>query len=71
MRLYELSGLAEVFCSRIQIFDCGILSVFSFTKSDRVESSTFRDTHKEIYCSRMYGKELAIKMNERYLYENS
>ncbi|NLT10804.1 MAG: LytTR family transcriptional regulator [Clostridiaceae bacterium] len=73
MRLYELEAALPRYFVRVSRSSIvSILNVFSIHKNlTGLSLLTFRDTHKEIYCSRMYGKELAMKMNERYLYENS
>ena len=72
LRLYELEAMLPGFfvkASRSAIVS--ILHVFSVQRGlTGLSLLSFRNSHKEIYCSRMYGKEVMRKMNERYLYEN-
>ena len=73
MRLYELeAGLPGYFVRVSRSAIVSILHVFSIQKGlTGVSQVSFRETHKEIYGSRMFGNELSRKMKERYLYENA
>lgn len=72
-RLYELEGtLPDYFVRASRSAIVSILHVFSIKKGlTRVNLISFRQSHKEIYCSRMYSNELFRKMNERYYYDNT
>ncbi len=73
MRLYELeASLPGYFVRASRSAIVSILHVFSIQKGlTGVSQISFRQTHKEVYGSRMYGNELSRKMKERYLYENA
>jgi len=71
-RLYELENLLPPYFVRVSR-SCIIntLHVYSIRKSiSRVCQISFRHSHKEVYGSRLYSKELFKKMEERDLYEN-
>lgn len=72
MRLYELeTTLPGYFVRASRSAIISIMHVFSVQKGlTGLSLLSFRRSHKEIYCSRMYGKELMRKLNERYIYEN-
>jgi len=72
-RLYELEAILPAYFVRVsRSAIVSILHVFSIQKSlTRVNLISFRNSHKELYGSRLYSKELFRKMNERYLYENT
>ena len=72
LRLYEIEAMLPGYFVRISRSALvNTIHVFSIQKSlTRVSLISFRNSHKEVYCSRMYGNELFRKMNERYLYEN-
>jgi DNA-binding LytR/AlgR family response regulator len=67
MRLYELEAILPgnfVRVSRAAIIN--IQHVFSIQKGlTRIILITFRQSHKVIYCSRMYSNNLIHKMEER------
>jgi len=71
-RLYELEAILPAYFVRVsRSAIVSILHVFSIQKSlTRVNLIAFRNSHKELYGSRLYSNELFRKMNERYLYEN-
>lgn len=71
-RLYELeSALPGYFVRVSRSAIASILHIYSIQKGlTGVSLVAFRKSHKEIYCSRMYGRELFRKMNERFMYEN-
>jgi DNA-binding LytR/AlgR family response regulator len=73
MRLYELETILPGFFVRVsRSAIVSILHVLSIQKGlTRVNLIAFRKSHKVVYGSRMYGKELFRKMNERYLYDNT
>ncbi len=70
-RLYELEGLLPPYFIRISRSTIvNTLHVFSIQKNiARVGLITFRNSHKEVYVSRMYSKFLKERMEERHLYE--
>lgn len=72
LRLYELEALLPDYFVRVSKSTIvSILHIFSMQKGlTRVTQITFRQTHKEVFGSRMYSNELSRKLNERYLYEN-
>ncbi len=72
LRLYELEAMLPGYFARVsKSAITSILHIFSIQKSlTRVSHISFRNSHKEVYCSRMYSNELFRRMNERYLYEN-
>lgn len=72
LRLYELEAVLPGFFIRVsRSAIVNILHVLSIkTGLSRVHQIAFRQSHKELFGSRMYGKELFRKMNERYRYEN-
>ena len=67
MRLYELEAILPgsfVRISRAAIIN--IQHVFSIQKGlTRINLISFRNSHKVIYCSRMYSNNLIHKMEER------
>lgn len=67
MRLYELEAILPgsfVRISRAAIIN--IQQVFSIQKGlTRINLISFRNSHKVIYCSRMYSNNLIHKMEER------
>ncbi|MDD2578926.1 MAG: LytTR family DNA-binding domain-containing protein [Eubacteriales bacterium] len=71
-RLYELEAALPGYFVRVsRSAIASILHIYSIQKSlTGVSLVAFRQSHKEIYCSRMYGRELFRKMNERFIYEN-
>ena len=71
-RLYELEAMLPAYFVRVSRSSIvSILHVFSIQKSlTRVSLVSFRQSHKEVYASRIYSQELFRKMNERYRYEN-
>jgi DNA-binding LytR/AlgR family response regulator len=73
LRLYELEGLLPGYFVRVsRSAIVNTLQVFSIKKGlTRVNQISFRNSHKEVYGSRMYGNILLQKMEERYLYENT
>jgi DNA-binding LytR/AlgR family response regulator len=72
-RLHELeSALPGYFVRVSRSALVSILHVYSIQKGlTGVSRIAFRDTHKEVYGSRMFGNELFRKMKERYQYENA
>jgi DNA-binding LytR/AlgR family response regulator len=72
-RLYELeTALPGYFVRVSRSAIVSILHVYSIQKGlTGVSQVSFRQTHKEVYGSRMFGNELFRKMKERYLYENA
>ena len=71
-RLYELEAMLPAYFVRVSRSSiASILHIFSIQKSlTRVCLVSFRQSHKEVYASRIYSQELFRKMNERYRYEN-
>lgn len=72
LRLYEVeAALPGYFVRASRSAIVSILHVYAIQKGlTGVHRIAFRDTHKEIFGSRMFGNELFRKMKERYLYEN-
>jgi DNA-binding LytR/AlgR family response regulator len=72
-RLYELEAALPGYFVRVSRSALvSILHVYAIQKGlTGVSRIAFRDTHKEVFGSRMFGSELFRKMKERYLYENA
>lgn len=72
-RLYELEATLPGYFTRVsRSAIISILHVYSIQKGlTRINLIAFRQSHKVVYGSRMYGKELFRRMNERYLYDNA
>ena len=72
-RLYELeAALPGYFVRASRSAIVSILHVYGIQRGlTGVSRVSFRETHKEIFGSRMFGNELLRKMKERYLYENA
>lgn len=72
-RLYELEDTLPGYFIRVsRSAIVSIIHVLSIQKGlTRVNLIAFRKSHKVVYGSRMYGKELFRRMNERYLYDNT
>ena len=71
LRLYELDAMLPGYFVRVsRSAIVSILHVFSIQKGlTRVNLISFRQSHKEVYGSRMYSQVLFSKMNERFLYD--
>ncbi len=72
MRLYELESVLPAYFVRIsRSAIANTLQIFSIQKGlTRVSLVSFRQSHKVIYCSRLYSSNLIEKMKERVHYEN-
>jgi len=72
LRLFELEATLPGYFVRVsKSAIVSILHVYSIQKGlTRVNLISFRQSHKEVYGSRLYSNELFRKMNERYYYEN-
>jgi DNA-binding LytR/AlgR family response regulator len=73
MRLYELEETLPGYFVRIsRSAIINILNVQSIQKGiTRINLISFRQSHKAIYCSRLYSNNLLSKMEERVLYEKT
>jgi DNA-binding LytR/AlgR family response regulator len=72
-RLYELDAMLPGYFVRVsRSAIINIKHVFSIQKGlTRVNLISFRQSHKEVYGSRMYSQVLFNKMNERFMYDIS
>jgi len=72
LRLYELESMLPGYFIRVsRSAIVSTLHVFSIRKSlTGVNLISFRQSHKEVYGSRLYSRELFRKLNERFVYEN-
>ena len=73
MRLYELETVLPGYFIRIsRSAIINIMQVLSIQKGlTRINLISFRQSHKELYCSRLYSNDLVRKMEERIYYENA